>query len=154
MELDAGIDTKQIEHVKDGLLRAIGHLEELAKLPQSSPLPICDDDLLKVAEGIVLKRRRREKFFQTTNFGEPAWDIMLDLFIAKLRGRMISVSSACIAAAVPPTTALRYIFIMTQLGQIQRLADPNDARKVYVMLSDEMMDAMRRYLADTLRMDS
>ena len=41
-------------------------------------------------------------------FADPAWDIMLDLFAARIEGKDITVSSAGIAACVPPTTALRW----------------------------------------------
>jgi len=53
-------------------------------------------------------RRRRNKIFQSEElFGEPAWDILLDLFIAAKERRRVSVTSACIGSAVPSTTALR-----------------------------------------------
>ena len=37
-------------------------------------------------------------------FGEPAWDILLDLYIANVENKPVSVSSACIGSAAPPTT--------------------------------------------------
>jgi hypothetical protein len=68
---------------------------------------------------------------------DPAWDILLDLKAAAQEGQHVSVSSLCIAAAVPPTTALRWITAMTESGMLVRRQDPADARRVFIELSDE-----------------
>src|SRR3546814_1843272 len=50
-------------------------------------------------------------FPYTTLFrSDPAWDMLLDLYLAAERNtRPVSISSLCIASAVPATTALRWI---------------------------------------------
>jgi len=58
------------------------------------------------------------------------------------------VSSLCIAAAVPATTALRWLKTMTDKGLFVRRADPHDGRRVFVELSPATSVAMRRYFAD------
>lgn len=81
-------------------------------------------------------RREREKLFGKPDlFGEPAWDILVDLFIAAEEGKRISVSSLCVAAVVPPTTALRWISILETGGLIERTSDALDARRFYLSLS-------------------
>lgn len=97
-------------------------------------------------------RRRREKIFKNeTLFGEPAWDILLDLFIAAKMRRRVSVTSACIGAAVPSTTALRWIAVLERQELLVREADPGDARRVYVKLSARGYDAMLEYFASASR---
>lgn len=97
-------------------------------------------------------RRRRNKIFQSEElFGEPAWDILLDLFIAAKERRRVSVTSACIGSAVPSTTALRWISILERHGLLSREADPGDARRVYVRLSPRGYDAMLEYFATSSR---
>jgi DNA-binding MarR family transcriptional regulator len=86
---------------------------------------------------IIKLRRLRDRFFQNDLFADPAWDILLDLKAAALEGQRVSVSSLCIAAAVPPTTALRWITAMTENGMLVRSQDPADARRVFIVLSDE-----------------
>jgi hypothetical protein len=54
---------------------------------------------------VIRARRLRNQFFADELFADPAWDMLLDLFAAGLEKRRVSVSSLCIAAAVPPTTA-------------------------------------------------
>lgn len=97
-------------------------------------------------------RRRRNKIFQSDElFGEPAWDILLDLFIAAKERRRVSVTSACIGSAVPSTTALRWISILERQGFLSREADPGDARRVYVRLSPRGYEAMLEYFSSSSR---
>ena len=97
-------------------------------------------------------RRRRSKIFQSEElFGEPAWDILLDLFIAAKERRRVSVTSACIGSAVPSTTALRWITILEKQSLLVREADPGDARRVYVKLSARGYAAMLEYFASASR---
>ncbi|TCM21996.1 DNA-binding MarR family transcriptional regulator [Novosphingobium sp. PhB165] len=97
-------------------------------------------------------RRRRTKIFGSEElFGEPAWDILLDLFIAAKERRRVSVTSACIGSAVPSTTALRWITILEKQGLLVREADPGDARRVYVKLSARGYAAMLEYFASASR---
>ena len=97
-------------------------------------------------------RRRRTKIFRSEDlFGEPAWDILLDLFIAAKERRRVSVTSACIGSAVPSTTALRWITILEKQDLLMREADPGDARRVYVKLSARAYAAMLEYFASASR---
>lgn len=91
----------------------------------------------KALREIIRLRRLRERFFDHELFADPAWDILLDLKAAGLEGRRVSVSSLCIAAAVPPTTALRWITSMTESGMLIRAQDPDDARRVFIELSEK-----------------
>lgn len=114
--------------------------------PSASIAPL---DPAQIRE-LIQARRLRDAFFQPGLFGEPAWDILLDLMLAKLERTNVSVSSLCIAAAVPPTTALRCITGMTEGGLLERSADPNDARRIFISLATGTEAAMRRYLAEIL----
>ena len=62
---------------------------------------------------VIRARRLRSQFFPPSMFADPAWDMLLDLAAARLEGRAVAVSSLCIASAVPPTTALRWIKTLT-----------------------------------------
>jgi DNA-binding MarR family transcriptional regulator len=77
--------------------------------------------------------------------------MLLDLYAARLEGSRVAVSSLCIAASVPATTALRWIKALTDKGLFVRQADPQDGRRVYIGLSDEAAQAMGRYLAAVQR---
>jgi DNA-binding MarR family transcriptional regulator len=92
-------------------------------------------------------RRLRDRFFGANLFADPAWDMLLDLAAARLENRQVAVSSLCIAAAVPPTTALRWIRTMSEAGLFERRADPEDGRRVFIAISDRAANAMSAYLA-------
>lgn len=83
----------------------------------------------------IAHRRRREQFFPDAVFVDPAWDLLLDLFVAGCEGQTVSVSSACIAAEAPVTTALRHLKRLEKQGLIERRSDPADARRYHVQLS-------------------
>ncbi|MGL6043079.1 MAG: winged helix DNA-binding protein, partial [Sandaracinobacteroides sp.] len=58
----------------------------------------------------------------------------------------VSVSSLCIAASVPTTTALRTINQMVDTGLLARASDPNDARRSFIGLANRTADAMEACL--------
>ena len=96
-------------------------------------------------------RRLRDNFFDPVLFADPAWDMLLDLMAARLEGDQVAVSSLCIAAAVPPTTALRWIKAMTDHHLFERHADPTDGRRIFIRLSDSATSGMARYFASAKR---
>ena len=80
-------------------------------------------------------RRRRERLFGPI-FGEPAWDILLDLFVMEAKGRRVPVSSACIASGVSHSTALRQIDELVRRNLVMRERDEIDKRRTYLRLTE------------------
>ena len=113
-----------------------------------------DDSALDAAtvRAIIRARRMRDRHFVGEIFADPAWDMLLDLMAAKLEGKRVAVSSLCIAAAVPATTALRWIKMLTDRGLFVRSADPRDGRRVYIELSEEADRALAAYLRSVERL--
>jgi hypothetical protein len=96
-------------------------------------------------------RRAIDKIFGLSGFAvSPAWDMMLDLFQARSRQEKVSVSSACIGAACPPTTALRWLVLLEDMQLIVRVPDENDRRRVIVELTEcavvKISKALESYL--------
>lgn len=100
----------------------------------------------KLTRRIISERRRREQTFGSELFADPAWDMLLDLYAAHQEQRQVSISSLCIAAAVPATTALRWIKTMADKGLLCRAADENDGRRIYVYLEAKVLTAMDEFL--------
>lgn len=96
---------------------------------------------------LIRKRRLRDRFFAPAIFADPAWDMLLDLYAARLEGAQVAVSSLCIAAHVPPTTALRWIAALTEQGLFARVADPADRRRIFIALTEGAAGRMAAYLA-------
>lgn len=98
-------------------------------------------------EAYAVRRRRTTIFDNNELFGEPAWDILLDLYIANVEDKSVSVSSACIGSAAPPTTGLRWLGVLSEQGLIAREHDPEDQRRVLVRLTEKGLCAMDEYFA-------
>ncbi|MEM8726585.1 MAG: MarR family transcriptional regulator [Pseudomonadota bacterium] len=97
---------------------------------------------------IIANRQARAKFFDAGLFADPAWDMLLDLTAAHAEHQRVSVTSLCIAAGVPATTALRWIKQLVESGVFERIADSSDKRRAFVALSDTTVEAMARYFAE------
>ncbi len=63
-------------------------------------------------------RRERERLLGPTLFGEPAWDILLELFLAEEEGRRSSAEEVIGRLPVPPDVTVRWIAAMEAEGHI------------------------------------
>jgi hypothetical protein len=141
----SGRDRTRVQELADQLQSMSQELRAL-----SSPAEVGIDggaDLGLIARTIYQHRRRRAMWFPEELLGEPFWDVLLDLFATEYEGRTISVSSACVAAAVPATTALRWLTKMIEAGLLEATPCGHDKRVRYVRLSEATRESMRGYLA-------
>lgn len=97
--------------------------------------PLGDGALIAAAREEVRRRTDRRLVLGPDMLAEPAWDMMLDLYLAQAVDRHVAVSSLCIASGVPTTTALRWIRILEKDGLLVRERDRDDARRSFVKLS-------------------
>jgi len=126
---------------------SVGPTGTAVEKPQPAAGEVPDVSLDTVRQ-VIRARRLRGRFFDEELFADPAWDMLLDLLQAEISQHRVPVSSLCIAAAVPPTTALRWIKTMTDVGLFQRRADPHDGRRIFVELSRGASEAMRHYFGE------
>lgn len=137
-------------------MRRIAELVEgprsAAKLPSASveTLPSQFDSAL--VRRLIRIEQSRARVIGGKLLGDPAWNILLDLLLAALENRQVSVSSACIVAGVATTTALRLINRMVEDGVLERVPDQNDRRRDYLVISPKIQDALKEYLIDLSRL--
>ncbi|MEO6224901.1 MAG: MarR family winged helix-turn-helix transcriptional regulator [Sphingomicrobium sp.] len=112
---------------------------------QVGDLPPLHADIIR---NVIRARRLRSRYFSEELFADPAWDMLLDLLQAEISHLRVPVSSLCIAAAVPATTALRWLKTLVSQGLFLRRADPHDGRRVFVELAPDTSQALRRYFAE------
>jgi DNA-binding MarR family transcriptional regulator len=108
--------------------------------------PDPQDLALKVARALLALHDSRAKTMGQGLFADPAWDMLLDLFVAEGEGRRICVSSLCLASRVPASTAHRWVQALARAGTIERRGDPLDRRRIYVALSEAGSEALRSEL--------
>lgn len=92
-------------------------------------------DTAALSRRYLAHRRLREGLFGSGLFADPAWDMMLDLYAQEVSNRRVSVSSICLAAAVPSSTAMGWLNRLEDKGLIYREEDAHDARRTFVRLS-------------------
>ena len=137
--------------------RIAGSLAQLsigAEVPRRYNEPFSNENELEVpverVNWLIQARRTRARYLTPDLFADPAWDILLDLLRAEIAHERISVSSACIAAAVPTTTGLRWLKALEQHGLVVRQRDHHDARRTYVALTKDTSMALRRYFREVV----
>jgi hypothetical protein len=136
----------RLQQVKEEVERIAAMLAELAEEEGNGGASAGEAIDARMIREMIRARRLRDQFFPDGLFADPAWDMLLDLMAARLEERRVAVSSLCIAAAVPPTTALRWIKLLTDEGLLVRHADPQDGRRVHIELSDPAARALTAYL--------
>lgn len=111
-----------------------------------------DRFLASVAAKIMRANRMRGTYFHQHLFADPAWNMLLDLFIQTTRLTRVSVTSLCIASDVPPTTALRWIAILEADGLISKEPLETDRRSSTVYLTKDGLRLIRKYLTDWIEL--
>lgn len=69
---------------------------------------------------ILIARRSREAMFGANLFAEPAWDVLLELYAAKLGTRTTCVTDLARAIGVPQSTTKRWVALLEARGLVAR----------------------------------
>ena len=91
--------------------------------------------LAQVAGRLRAAARRRSRHLSGEWFGEPAWEMLLELFIQFSGGARVSTKSLVIASGAADTTALRIIDRLEEAELIQRSPSQMDKRVTLVSLT-------------------
>ena len=111
-------------------------------------LPKAGERSLRVgkARRLYRQRREREATMGYDLFGEPAWDILLTLFVAHHTNQEMTASRVCISAATSTSTALRHLNMLEDRGLVSSTRDANDGRKRYVTLTAVALANVENFL--------
>lgn len=143
---DDDIRASVLQQVRNKLESSLSDLDKLSGAGKGSePKEIAGRVTEAMVRSILSERRSRSEFFKDDLFADPAWDMLLELYASELAQHRISVSRLCEGAAVPPTTALRWIKRLEDEGLLVREGDPLDARRVHVRLSTDASSRMSAY---------
>jgi len=99
------------------------------------------------AERLYAERRCRDTLFPDALFGEPAWDLLLAMFIAREKGPAMILCKAYQAAGVSDTTGRRLLDRMEEAGLITRRRAPRSRKMRIVELTDLAIERLIDYLA-------
>lgn len=133
----------QAKHIGDHLGSVLRFVQQLP----GAPVPGARDELVTETfiREIIRLRRKRDQFFADGLFADPAWDILLKLYLSEISQQRVTITSLSAAASVPPTTALRWIASLERKGLIGRRQDPTDGRRIFVSLTPDGLQRMENY---------
>ena len=140
---DSSATSQQINAPSEQARRIADALADLAAKAEAEEPAAIDAALVR---RIIRLRRDRDRHFPAELFADPAWDMLLDLGAARMERVDVPVSSLCVAAAVPTTTALRWVRSLSEAGLFVRRTDPADARRAFIGLSDQAFDGVAGWL--------
>ncbi len=95
---------------------------------------------LSIAKLMVAARRARAPFFDADLLGEPAWDIVLFLYVAYREGRAVRIEAAMAASQMSVPVARRWIDILVHKGLIEPIAAAQEPAQ-FVYLTDKAVAA-------------
>lgn len=99
------------------------------------------------AERLYAERRRRDDHFPDGLFGEPAWDLLLAMFMAREKGQPMILCRAYRAAKVSDTTGRRLLDRLEEEGLITRRQAPRSRKMRIVELTGDAVERLVAYLA-------
>ncbi len=109
-----------------------------------------DLDSVPIARAILEDRKRRCQIFNPGMFGEPGWDLLLNLYVMDRDGPRLTIGKLAQLAGVSLSTGLRWMEYLKDQGLITRVDHPTDARTAFVALTDKAREALGLYLSQTL----
>ena len=107
-------------------------------------------ETVRCARQLLGLRRLREEMLGGNLFADPAWDLLLHLYVESAAGRQVAISGLCSAAKVRPTTGLRWINLLVEAGLLEKNDDPEDARRVFVGFAPGAEESIHRILGRTM----
>ena len=118
------------------------------------PVPDREAMALEAALHALTDRKTRRDHFTNPNFfGEPAWDILLDLYIHQVRNEAVTVRSTIIGSGAPSQTAMRWLAILEAEDLIKSEQDPGDTNRMLVRLTAEGYEGLTRYFETVARQE-
>ncbi len=115
---------------------------------------IHQDARVMLAKALLPCRRRRSGLFAGVHFHDPAWDMMLELYVGAADGRQFRVSKLLNKANGSQATALRYFESLEDKGFVCRIDDPDDGRSNLALMQPRLKDAMNEWLRLLLSVSS
>jgi DNA-binding MarR family transcriptional regulator len=137
------VDRSNVEAVNEVLRQTIARVRALTAVISGEIV-----GLRAVAERLYDERRRRDARFPPGLFGEPAWDLLLALFVAYEDGRDLTLPEAYAAARIDPAEGPALVEKLTAAGLVTERRTRQDRRRIGLGLTDLAVDRLVDYFAD------
>lgn len=106
------------------------------------------NELIARARAVLNTRQLRARYFKRAMFAEPAWDILLLLYLADTSEARQSVGQLAELIETPPTTVSRWVSYLEKERLVARTDHPTDRRIVFIGLTDQGRNALNGFLSE------
>jgi predicted Rossmann fold nucleotide-binding protein DprA/Smf involved in DNA uptake len=96
------------------------------------------------ARQLYRQRRQRDEALGSALFGEPAWDLLLQLFVARAEQRPVSIMSVSIAAGLSRESVLAWVSRLEEHGLVERLGRDTSEQLMVVAITNDGFARMTR----------
>jgi len=104
------------------------------------------DPSVRQARHVLAMRAGRYDHFPDILFGEPAWDLLLQLYVAEAERRQLSTEQCLVVSTVPPGTTTRWIRLLIEQGLV---AEEGGGTIVLTAAARAALKAFLRQFAET-----
>ena len=108
---------------------------------------MADTQALRLAETILEMRTVRDVVFGAEWFADPAWDMLLEVYVAQNQGKSTQLQAMCSAARVPRSTGDRVANRLVAASLLRKEADPARKGGVRLRLNDAAEKKIERLLS-------
>ena len=122
----------------------------VVRLPRGAQPSLSEEEVIAAqrdfAELALQTRRKRGRLLATDVLADCAWDMLLDLFVNRVDGKLTSTPSLCARTSAPPSTAMRYVALLERAGLVEQVQPHGDATHPTIGLTQEGFAKIQRLL--------
>lgn len=157
-QIGRSLDIDIIDHIvvtASNVQHITGESQISGKAPRTSwftlrgadaPAASTEDLALENARASIRRRLLRRQLIGAEElFGEPAWEMLIDLFIHGCERKLLSITSLCVTASMPMSSCLRLTQKLCDAGILLRVPDRMDGRRSFIRLQPAIAHRMRAY---------
>jgi predicted Rossmann fold nucleotide-binding protein DprA/Smf involved in DNA uptake len=141
LDLEAEAEATRLKKISEEITRVAKRLARSGATPHRNEVT---PELVKAA---IRARAARAEHLPKELFHDPAWDLLLELFLAHLEDRQLQISALGIGAGIAPATVLRWLGQLESIGLIRRHPAPEDGRRIYIGLTEKAVRALHEYFS-------
>lgn len=130
----------------DAILKQVGRIQKMitqVQIVYTASRTNENEALVNARRHYEVRRYRDRAFGKAELFGEPSWDMLVDLFIAIEEGRRLTAAELCSVAGAPFHTAYRWLALMESQGLVVRLFSENDPKESGIIISAQARQDMK-----------
>lgn len=111
-------------------------------------------NLVERARRTFSGRQRRSQNFSSAMFGEPAWDMLLALYVTEQSGPRYKIVNLLAQSGASATTGLRWLDYLEKERLVTRKPNPTDRRTSFIELTEKARNGLDAYFSGTVATDT